>query len=149
MSRELIERLRKARNFPTNTCPASRHAAMIAESLIRGKPYPMLAEEPQHCGESIGCTVASLYEARTKIERLKRAHDASLLEAAAEFAAENRRRDGEVEALRKDAERYRWLLAHAVQENDSGEKFISHLCSFEHFDDVNGSIDAAMSEGKA
>jgi hypothetical protein len=52
----------------------------------------------------------------------------------------------EVEALRKDAERYRWLLAHAVSENDDGEKCIYYWCDFEHYDDVSASIDAAMKE---
>lgn len=46
-------------------------------------------------------------------------------------------------ALRKDAERYRWLLAHAVSENDEGEKCIYYRCDFEHYDNVSASIDKA------
>ena len=60
-----------ARDFPANTCPASRHAQMIAEALIRGKPYAMLTEEPEHCGESIAAVVTALYEARSKLKQLE------------------------------------------------------------------------------
>jgi predicted DNA-binding transcriptional regulator AlpA len=74
-----VERCQKARRFPTNTCPASRHAQLIAEALIEGRPYPMLTEEPQNCGESIIVTVAALYEARTRIAEL----EAAAAEAAA------------------------------------------------------------------
>lgn len=35
----LRRRVRKVRNFPTDTCPASRHLHMIAEALAAGKPY--------------------------------------------------------------------------------------------------------------
>lgn len=67
---DLIKRADAARSFPANTCAASRHAQQIAEALIRGEPYPMLTEEPEHCGESILATVAALWEARTTIDRL-------------------------------------------------------------------------------
>lgn len=70
-SKQLLRDLRKVRNYPTNTCPCSRHAQMIGENLVREKPYPMLQEEPEHCGGSILATVLALYEARTEIERLK------------------------------------------------------------------------------
>ena len=53
-----------ARRFPTNTCPASRHAQMIAEALIRGETYAMLKEEPAFCGVSIAMTVAALWDLR-------------------------------------------------------------------------------------
>lgn len=69
--RAMARRLNKARNFPTNTCPASRHAQMIGEALVAGKPYPMLTEEACHCGMSILSTVASLYEERTELARLQ------------------------------------------------------------------------------
>ncbi len=67
---DLIKRADAARSFTANTCAASRHAQQIAEALIRGKPYPMLTEEPEHCGESILATVAALWEARTKLARM-------------------------------------------------------------------------------
>lgn len=66
-----LKAMRQARDFPANTCAGSRHAALMAEQLIRRRPYPMLAEEPQHCGESIAHTVAALWVARTEIERLR------------------------------------------------------------------------------
>lgn len=63
--------MRQARDFPANTCAGSRHAALMAEQLIRGRPCAMLADEPQHCGESIAHTVAALWLARTEVERLR------------------------------------------------------------------------------
>ena len=70
-SKAALQALKKARDFPANTCGGSRHAALMAEALIRRRPYPMLADEPQHCGESIAHTVAALWHARTEIERLR------------------------------------------------------------------------------
>ena len=64
-SKKAIRRADKARDFPFNTCGASRHAQMIGEALVRRQGYPMLDEEPEHCGESILSAVASLFEART------------------------------------------------------------------------------------
>lgn len=58
-------RVRKARDFPSNTCPASRHALMIADALASGKPYAMLSEEPRHCARSIYAVIASLWELRS------------------------------------------------------------------------------------
>lgn len=60
-------RIRRARNFQVNTCPASRHLQMIGENLARRKPYPMLDEEPEQCAEAMLYVVAALYEARTKL----------------------------------------------------------------------------------
>jgi hypothetical protein len=45
---------------------------MIGEALIRSKPYPMLEEEPDHCGGSILITVELLYKARSEIARLRK-----------------------------------------------------------------------------
>lgn len=69
--KNLKKRIRKARNFPTNTCPASRHVQIMGEALPKKGGYPMLQEEPEHCAGSILATVAALYEARTEIERWK------------------------------------------------------------------------------
>jgi hypothetical protein len=66
-SKGIVKRLRKVRSFPTNTCPYSRHVQMIGENLVREKPYPMLQEEPEHCGGSMLATVLALYEARTQL----------------------------------------------------------------------------------
>lgn len=81
---DLIERVEAACRYPVNTCGASRHAAQIGVALVRDEPYPMLDEEPAYCGESILSVVASLWEARTEIERLTAAlqHEADCVEAA-------------------------------------------------------------------
>jgi hypothetical protein len=63
----LLRRVAKARDFPHNTCPASRHVELMAENLLKGKPYPMLAEEPEYCGASLMAVVAALYEARAAL----------------------------------------------------------------------------------
>lgn len=57
----------EARQFPDNTCPASRHAQMIGEALVKGEAFPQLSEEPEHCGQSILATVEALYKARTAL----------------------------------------------------------------------------------
>lgn len=57
----------EARQFPGNTCPASRHAQMIGEALVKGEVFPQLSEEPAHCGQSILATVEALYRARTAL----------------------------------------------------------------------------------
>jgi hypothetical protein len=70
--RNLMRRIDRARNFPVNTCPASRHVQMIGEALIRGQKYMMLDEEPEHVGGSLLSVVESLYKARTEIARLRK-----------------------------------------------------------------------------
>jgi hypothetical protein len=77
-TKDALRRVDKERDFPSNTCAASRHAQMIGEYLARKKPYAMLTEEPDHCGGSILSTVASLYEARSRVRRLKEAMDSIL-----------------------------------------------------------------------
>lgn len=67
----VIRRVNRARQFPINTCPASRHVHMIGEVLIRGKRYAMIDEEPEHVGGSILSVVESLFKARTEIDRLR------------------------------------------------------------------------------
>lgn len=72
MSRnDLLKRVEAARSFPVNTCSASRHAEQIGAALLCSVPYTMLDEDSKHCGESILATVASLYEARAEITRLR------------------------------------------------------------------------------
>lgn len=68
--KNLKRRIRKARLFPVNTCPSSRHVQMMGEYLPTKKGYPMLQEEPEHCAQSILATVAALYEKRTEAARL-------------------------------------------------------------------------------
>ena len=62
---DALARMNAARD--ANTCPASRHAAMIAEALVGGETYLMLSEEPKYCGETIAAVVASLWETRTAL----------------------------------------------------------------------------------
>lgn len=69
--RNVLARMRRARNFPEGTDPASRHAAMIAEALMTGR-RDLLDDEPVHCGVSIGVTVELLWKARAEIVRLRR-----------------------------------------------------------------------------
>ena len=63
-----IAAMDKACDFPVNTCSASRHAAQIAEHLIRIGQHN---GDPTHCGESIALTVESLWKARTEIDSLR------------------------------------------------------------------------------
>jgi hypothetical protein len=65
----LRRRVDRARHFPDNTCPASRHLHMIAEALAAGKPYPMLTEEPEHCAITMLSVLESLWKARTLAAR--------------------------------------------------------------------------------
>lgn len=69
--RNVLARMNRARDFPKNTDSASRHAAMIATALINRGEYPMLTDEPEHCGISIAVTVEMLWKARREIDRLK------------------------------------------------------------------------------
>jgi hypothetical protein len=69
--RDAVKRATKARKSDGTTvvtCPASRHAQMIAE-LVGRKSYAMVHDEPEHCAESILWSVAALYEARLMIAK--------------------------------------------------------------------------------
>lgn len=68
-----VKRMNEVRNFPADTDPCSRHVALMAECLAKGKPYPMLDEEREHCAISLAATVAMLWEARAKICELEAA----------------------------------------------------------------------------
>lgn len=72
--KNLRRRVNRARNFPENTCSASRHLHMIAEQMAAGKPYPMLQEEPEHCAETMLSVLEALWKARTDLDRV-RAHN--------------------------------------------------------------------------
>jgi hypothetical protein len=61
----VLRRVNRARDFPVNTCGASRHLQRIGEALSCGRPYPMLDEEPEHCGLTMLSVVESLFKART------------------------------------------------------------------------------------
>lgn len=68
--RNVLARMDRARHLAGVTCPASRHAAAIAEGLMKGW-RGLFAEEPEHSGVSIGVTVEQLWKARAEIERLR------------------------------------------------------------------------------
>lgn len=71
--RNLRRRVNRVRNFPTQTCPASRHLHIMADSLTMGtKKYPMFEEEPEHCATSIYAVLESLWKARAKIAALEK-----------------------------------------------------------------------------
>lgn len=53
------------RDFPKNTCPASRHVEMMAEILATGARYYMFEDEPEHCAESMRAVVEELWRLRT------------------------------------------------------------------------------------
>lgn len=75
--KNLRRRVNRARNFPTNTCPASRHLHIMADALSSGRGYPMLQEEPEHCAGSIYAVLESLWKARSELVRLRAAIDRS------------------------------------------------------------------------
>lgn len=68
----VMRRVNRARKFPVNTCPASRHVQMIGECLARREKYSMIDEEPEHVAGSLLSVVESLYKARTELERLRK-----------------------------------------------------------------------------
>lgn len=65
--KSMLKELRRVRNFPANTCAASRHLELMATQLATGKPYPMLTEEPVHCAISMLSVLTDLYKHRTAI----------------------------------------------------------------------------------
>lgn len=71
--RALRTRANKARNFPTNTCPASRHVHMMADYLSTVGYYHMFEDEPLHAAGSLYAVVTALWEARTRIAALEAA----------------------------------------------------------------------------
>ena len=51
-----------------------------------------------------------------------------------------------LEAAEKDAARYRWLKRERVESNYEGELSIEFECGFDHWNDIDAAIDAAMKE---
>lgn len=60
-----LRRVNRARNFPTNTCPASRHVQMIAEAIKRDG-REIAGCDAEHIATSILSTLESLWKLRTK-----------------------------------------------------------------------------------
>jgi len=69
--RNTLRRVNAARNFPTNTCPSSRHAVMIAESIKR-QGFEIAGCDAEHVATSILATVEGLWKLRTKEAKGKR-----------------------------------------------------------------------------
>ena len=69
--RNVRRRVNRARNFPENTCSASRHLHLIAAELAAGKVPPMLQDEPQHCAMTMLAVLEALWKARTELARRK------------------------------------------------------------------------------
>jgi hypothetical protein len=67
---EEIKQMVSSRDFPKNTCPASRHVQIMAEELATIGKYPMLEEDPGHCAGSLATVVSSLYQARSFLSSL-------------------------------------------------------------------------------
>ena len=68
----LVRRVARARRFPNNTCPASRHLEAIALALLRTGKHAMLAEEPEHCAVSMLAVLESLWKLRTSNAEIRR-----------------------------------------------------------------------------
>jgi hypothetical protein len=68
---KLKRRAARARRFPVNTCGASRHVHLMADCILKGD-LAQLADEPEHCAESMYATIAALWEARTKLRKLEK-----------------------------------------------------------------------------
>ena len=61
-----------AKRFGKNTCPASRHAMMIAESIERGDSFWCdCKEDAEHASASLYSVLESLWKARTRIAKLE------------------------------------------------------------------------------
>ena len=64
-------RVNRARNWPLNTCPASRHLHAIADDLLRGSMYMVEGEEAAHAAGTMLSVLESLWKARTKLDKLE------------------------------------------------------------------------------
>lgn len=89
--KNLRRRVNRARNFPYNTCSASRHLHLIAERLAAGEK--MLIEEPEHLAGTMLAVLESLWKARTVISRIK-VHNAKVEADGAASCAGRASNDG-------------------------------------------------------
>ena len=67
----LRRRVNRARNFPANTCPASRHLHLMADGLIRYGKDCNIADEPERSAGSMYSVLESLWKARTELAKMK------------------------------------------------------------------------------
>lgn len=138
----ILKRMNAARSAAV-TCSASRHAATIADHLIRRGTCGLLADDPANCGESIAATVAALWEARAEIERLRDAVRLADIDAALTTAEVNDLTT-EVQRLRADAARLDWL---ADPGTHIGNVQLPTECVLAHPGAMRAAIDAAMRMG--
>jgi hypothetical protein len=73
--KNVIRRVSRARKFPENTCPASRHLHIMAETLAKGEKYHMLDEEPEYCAGTMFSVLEALLKTRTELAELKKKPD--------------------------------------------------------------------------
>lgn len=73
--RNAARRMTAARDFPANTCGASRHAQQLAEVLMSDKPLRYVTDDRHHSGESIAATVEALWKLRSAALRMLAALD--------------------------------------------------------------------------
>lgn len=67
-TRELRHAADEARDFPANTCGASRHVDQLARDLLSGNDCPAIfTDEPEYCAESMFATVVALWSARREL----------------------------------------------------------------------------------
>lgn len=65
-------RVNRARHFPDNTCPASRHLHIIAEQLLRGNTYWLTEPaDREHVAGTMLSVLESLWKARSKLTASK------------------------------------------------------------------------------
>jgi hypothetical protein len=68
----LRRRVNRARQFPDNTCAASRHVHMMANALLRGETWWFTEPtEREHVAGSLLAVLEALWKARTEIARSK------------------------------------------------------------------------------
>lgn len=66
----LKRRARRARNFPDNTCPASRHVHLIADQLMQKRRCNVEeCWDAEHIASSLYSVLESLWKARTKLAK--------------------------------------------------------------------------------
>lgn len=62
----LRRRVNRARDFPANTCGASRHVHEMAENFLRYGPHCMTQGDCDHVAESMLAVVESLWKLRSR-----------------------------------------------------------------------------------
>lgn len=65
-------RAERARNFPVNTCSASRHVMQIADAVRNGETFFMDdQDDAENAAGSLYSVLESLWKARTEIAKIK------------------------------------------------------------------------------